>query len=62
MNNHTNILAIDIGGTHIKGTLLNENGDMALPYMKLRTPIWARPDTILQCIEKLAHELPGFEK
>lgn len=54
------ILAIDIGGSHVKATLLNEEGEMLDEYKKLPTPNPATPDTVLNAIGQLAATFPGF--
>ena len=54
------ILAIDVGGSHVKATLLDENGSMTDEYKKLPTPAPATPDAILSSIEQLAEMFPGF--
>lgn len=54
------ILAIDIGGSHVKATLLNEQGEMLDEYKKLPTPNPATPDAMLNAIEQLADTFPGF--
>ncbi len=54
------ILAIDIGGSHVKATLLNVEGEMTADYKKLPTPIPATPDAILNAIQQLANMFPGY--
>jgi len=56
------ILAIDIGGSHIKATLLNKDGAQLSEYKKLETPQPATPEKVLQTIKTLAAGLPGFDK
>src|SRR3954470_14855885 len=58
----TKILAVDIGGSNIKATLLNEQGQMIADYKKLPTPEPATPDRVIATIEQLAKNFPGFEK
>ncbi len=58
----TKILAVDIGGSNIKTTLLNEQGLMIADYKKLPTPVPATPDRVIAIIEQLAKNFPGFEK
>lgn len=58
--NSRSILAIDIGGSHVKATLLNESGDMVDDYKKLPTPVPATPAAILNSIKQLADMFPGF--
>ncbi len=54
------ILAIDIGGSHVKATLLNENGDMVDDYKKLPTPVPSTPSAILNAIKQLSDLFTGF--
>jgi polyphosphate glucokinase len=58
----TKILAVDIGGSNIKATLLNEHGEMIADYKKLPTPVPATPDNVIAAIEQLTKNFPGFEK
>src|SRR5438270_4381947 len=58
----TKILAVDIGGSNIKATLLNEHGQMIADYKKLPTPVPATPDKVIETIEQLSKNFPGFEK
>lgn len=41
------ILCIDIGGSHIKGAILNEAGELETDYIKFDTPVPATPDKVL---------------
>lgn len=54
------ILAIDIGGSHIKATLLNDEGGMIDEYKKIATPVPATPDAALHVIQQLADMFPGY--
>ena len=54
------ILAIDIGGSHVKATLLNDEGGMIDDYKKIPTPAPATPDAVLHVIQELAAMFPGF--
>lgn len=56
------ILAIDIGGTHIKATVINTAGKMLTDYNKVATPKHATPQNVLDAIEGLVKSLPEFEK
>jgi polyphosphate glucokinase len=51
------ILAIDIGGSHVKVTVLDENGNMLSDYIKADTPSPANPDNIIQVIKELIKDL-----
>lgn len=54
------ILAIDIGGSHIKATLLDAKGNMIADYKKLGTPVPATPEKVLATIKELAAGFVGF--
>lgn len=56
------ILCIDIGGSHIKGAMLNESGELQTDYIKFDTPLPATPDKVLDIIKKLAAATPGYDK
>lgn len=48
------ILCIDIGGSHIKGSVLDAKGKMLEPYKKLVTPAKANPANVMKVITELA--------
>ena len=54
------ILAIDIGGSHVKATLLDDEGAMIDDYKKIPTPVPATPDAVLRVIQQLADMFTGF--
>lgn len=56
------ILSVDIGGSHIKATVLDGNGVMVEPYKKLPTPNPASPDAVVAVIKKLASLFSSFDK
>ena len=51
------ILAIDIGGSHVKATVLDKNGEMLSEYIKIDTPIPANPDNIIKAAKELVKDL-----
>ena len=51
------ILAIDIGGSHVKATVLDKNGKMLSDYIKTDTPSPANPDNIIKAIKELTRGL-----
>jgi polyphosphate glucokinase len=57
-----NILAIDIGGSHIKATVPDANGKIPEPYQKEITPVPATPAAITRCIKKLTPKFTAFNK
>jgi polyphosphate glucokinase len=55
------ILSIDIGGSHIKATILNNKGELQKAYDKVVTPIPANPASIIASINKLISAFPDFD-
>lgn len=56
------ILAIDVGGSHIKGTILNSKGEWQMEYKRLPTPKGATPADVLATISTLVEDMPAFDK
>jgi polyphosphate glucokinase len=57
-----NILAIDIGGSHIKGTILDPQGQQQTEYKKIVTPPQASPAVVLDIVRQIAKDMHGYEK
>jgi polyphosphate glucokinase len=55
-------LAIDIGGTHIKASVLDEAGRMVAAEEHLPTPSDATPAAVLGVIAALAARLPAYDR
>ena len=55
-------LAIDIGGSHIKCTILNSAGEGQIKYRKLVTPNVATPANVITTIQQLVKDLPDYDK
>ncbi|ANI89475.1 chromosome partitioning protein ParA [Arachidicoccus ginsenosidimutans] len=51
------ILSIDIGGTHIKTSVLSKNGKLLSEYKKLPTPQPATPEAVVETIKTLTKGL-----
>jgi polyphosphate glucokinase len=62
MAQNGNILAIDIGGSHIKGTILNSKGESQMKYTKLVTPELATPVNVIGVILQLVKDMSDYEK
>jgi polyphosphate glucokinase len=56
------IISIDIGGSHIKATVLNVSGTFLQDYERLSTPTPAHPGKVLEVIKQLAQKFPGYDK
>lgn len=55
------ILSIDIGGSHIKATILDGEGKLLREYTKLKTPQPASPANVIKTIRKLTSQFESFE-
>jgi polyphosphate glucokinase len=55
-------LAIDIGGTRVKASVLDADGRMVAPEVRLPTPTLPSPEVLLGVIDKLAQQLPDFDR
>ncbi len=56
------ILSIDIGGSHIKGTILNQKGELQKDYEKVVTPNPASPENVIKSIKTLVKDFPGYDR
>jgi polyphosphate glucokinase len=56
------ILSIDIGGSNIKATILNQKGELTMDYEKIPTPYPASPDNLLKAIKNLVKAFPDYDK
>jgi len=56
------VLAIDIGGSHVKATILNERGELTMEYDKVETPVPANPENMVNAIKALVKNFPAYDK
>ena len=56
------ILSLDIGGSHVKATILNSDGKLLMEYEKIVTPVQATPVTLLAAIKTLVKDFPAYDK
>jgi polyphosphate glucokinase len=56
------ILALDIGGSHIKGTILNTKGEWQIEYKSMDTPNPATPESVIRSITELVKGMPDYGK
>ena len=56
------ILCFDIGGSHIKATILNSAGELQAEFKKVVTPQPANPANMLAAIKTLGSGFPGYDK
>ena len=62
MASSDDILALDIGGSHIKGTILNTKGEWQIEYRSLVTPNPATPENVISTITQLVKAMPEYGK
>ena len=55
-------LAVDIGGSHIKASVLDPAGAELTPHVAVDTPHPAPPARVLQAIDELVLKLPPFDR
>ena len=56
------ILTIDIGGSHIKATILDAEGTPVSDYARLPTPQPSNPKNVMELIEQLVKGFTGYDK
>lgn len=56
------ILCIDIGGSRIKATVLDKEGNLLEDYKKLDTPDPSTPDNVLNTIKTLVQHFKDYQK
>lgn len=62
MENTGNILTIDIGGSHIKATIVNHEGVPVSEYSRMPTPVPSTPRNVMDLIKELVKGLTGYDK
>jgi polyphosphate glucokinase len=55
-------LAIDVGGTGLKASVLDPAGKMLVKRLRVPTPDLCRPETLLHAIAELTAPLPDFDR
>jgi polyphosphate glucokinase len=61
-NNTGNILTIDIGGSHIKATILNAEGVPISDYARMPTPQPSTPINVINLIKELVKNFTDYDK
>jgi polyphosphate glucokinase len=59
--NSKSILSIDIGGSGIKASLVDQQGKIIKEYKKVSTPTPANPENVLKSIIELSKDFPNFD-
>lgn len=55
-------LAIDVGGSHVKASVLDRGGAMIAAPVRVRTPQPATPQALLRAVDSLARVLPRYDR
>lgn len=61
-NSGGNILTIDIGGSHVKATILNEEGVPLSEYTRMPTPQPSTPINVINLIKELVKNFKDYDK
>ncbi|PSR52177.1 chromosome partitioning protein ParA [Adhaeribacter arboris] len=56
------ILSVDIGGSNIKATILDAQGNLLNEYKKLPTPLPAAPEKVIATIQELVKDFSDYNK
>lgn len=56
------ILCIDVGGSHVKATVINYEGKFLQNYEREKTPCPATPEKVLELILNIAARFPDYNK
>lgn len=54
-------LSIDIGGSHIKATILDDKGALQMDYDKIPTPVPANPQNVVNAIKTLVKSFSHYD-
>lgn len=57
-----NVLTFDIGGTHIKATVLDQHGESLQDFKKTSTPKPGTPESVLDALCGLAREFTNYDR
>ncbi len=60
--NDEKILCIDIGGSHIKATVINYDGNFLQKYEREKTPSPPSPENIVKLVLEIASRFPQYDK
>jgi polyphosphate glucokinase len=59
---HPATLAVDVGGSHVKASVLDERGQMVHDRVKVDTPKRLTPVRLVSLIDRLVQPLPRFDR
>jgi polyphosphate glucokinase len=55
-------LAVDIGGTRLKASVLDRAGKMLVEQVRIDTPYPCPPEVLVESLSRLTHDLPRFHR
>jgi polyphosphate glucokinase len=55
-------LAVDIGGTGLKASVLDAGGQKVVPRVRTPTPYPCPPRVLIRTLDELTHELPAWDR
>jgi polyphosphate glucokinase len=55
-------LAIDVGGSNLKASVLNEDGTLMVDRVRVETPVGAPPDAVVSALAELVAPLPAYDR
>jgi len=55
-------LAVDVGGTGIKASVLDKEGNMVAQKVRIATPYPFRPENLLEIVNQLSSQLPAYDR
>ncbi|MEJ7588671.1 MAG: ROK family protein [Ferruginibacter sp.] len=56
------ILSIDIGGSHIKATILNADGELQIGFQTVDTPVLPGPKKLVAAIKDIVSKFPEYDR
>lgn len=62
MTSHPHTLAIDVGGTGLKASVLDREGQMLVDRVRTPTPPRAKPDHLVDTLAELVKPLPEYHR
>lgn len=55
-------LSVDVGGTHLKASVLDRRGKMLVDRVRLDTPYPCPPEVLVDSLRRLARDLPPYHR
>ena len=62
LSSYEKILSIDIGGSRIKATILDPEGNMLMDFQKIATPVTPDPGNVIQAILELTQSFQEYHR